>query len=1270
MADATVRKEFRPLLQPKVAQGASSAQVVWARVKGYPSWPAQVLSEAAARKKLGKVSHKDVDVPVMFFGTLEIAWIGRADVVTFSEGIQKGFLGRGKHKTFLKAVAQVMDFLACNGKKSKAPQQWWCKPLSPDDFGPKVGSSKQQDISSPSQSADDDASASESEHSSSDAEPAADANASGGSGVRDTVSASSSSEDDSESEQHASGNGVAPNHHRDDVISLEEQAILKLPIEIRRLAGIKVVKKPPGESAPRARRMPDVAASTLGEHTAGVLKVAASPVPIKEQQPASKPATSVEDLGDVGQPASTAAVAVAQEAALPLKGEYGVNERDEYTAKERDSGSDATTGGDAPADSDSPAGGEATMGADADASPVGELSAVEVMAGSGTPVDGDVAMAEDASADDAVPLAEDAAPAGSPTAGGIADDVTDTVVEKIAAALVAATDDVEATARIAEDAAPAESDSAAAVREAANGAQQPAASVPEASESVIGDHVAQDVKAAAGATASSEAAASVEDACAAAAGAPAPPPDTALEQATAMNGLGKHDVGGALPPSLKPRPLSKEAARADMLERKRLRERERREEAKRKRLRKSSGNGSDPSADPPLPCGESDDAGTPHTGGDLVMFDAAAELGPAGWLSRVRERRAMCSGRQGSGTDVAAPDRRPVKAVRSVGPDSPSRVPAVFFDAALAPLPPPPPQQRIAAAVLPASVPAVPTASVERAAASRSARSGGGAAGSVSTRAPEQQQQQARSSSSEDALDAEAAAALQMMGMCIAQPSSSKPDVLPPAPPPSRRPKRPPPVEGFMWPECGPLLPDCQESFVPPGEWLNVRPPQYEHIKRSVWLSKRRPGRQHKDNVSVCYCVPPDTEHDAQGLQASVPGHAGCKAGCLNRQSFVHCDPRACPCGEQCGNKPFHLLKMPRIQTFLTENRGHGVRAMQFIARGTFVVEYVGEVLDSKELDTRMAHARAIGEEHFYIMELDNGLFVDARYRGNQARLLNSSCDPNCETQKWHDAATGEARIAIFARRDIAPGEELTYDYFFEHYGTVAQLGSSFRCMCGAKNCRGTMDVNPEKRRDLGRRVEVLWEDDGIFYQGTIIGFNPANRKHVVLYDDGNQEKVCLEEVQHRWLTHEVAPAVAAAAAAAHPLRIPGNGIAVGHAVPVEPPPPPRNGGHSVSPNAAALRPPPALLNAILGVQLKPCSVPLFQHSSTPPVSNQIAWALPSHMQVPCMVPGMAVAQCSGRMPRSMPGSMAQVFSSSVLAGMPASEMSTVSLFKAIMNRG
>ena len=55
---------------------------------------------------------------------------------------------------------------------------------------------------------------------------------------------------------------------------------------------------------------------------------------------------------------------------------------------------------------------------------------------------------------------------------------------------------------------------------------------------------------------------------------------------------------------------------------------------------------------------------------------------------------------------------------------------------------------------------------------------------------------------------------------------------------------------------------------------------------------------------------------------------------------------------------------------------------------------------------------------------------IDAKYKGNRARFINHSCQPNCETQKW--LIDGETCVCIFALRDILPGEELTYDYHLQ----------------------------------------------------------------------------------------------------------------------------------------------------------------------------------------------------------------------------------------------
>jgi SET domain-containing protein len=70
-------------------------------------------------------------------------------------------------------------------------------------------------------------------------------------------------------------------------------------------------------------------------------------------------------------------------------------------------------------------------------------------------------------------------------------------------------------------------------------------------------------------------------------------------------------------------------------------------------------------------------------------------------------------------------------------------------------------------------------------------------------------------------------------------------------------------------------------------------------------------------------------------------------------------------------------------------------------------VEYTGEVITEGERLQRMAAARHRAAVHFYVMELQKSLYIDAEHMGNNARFMNSSCDPNCETQKWKDAATG-----------------------------------------------------------------------------------------------------------------------------------------------------------------------------------------------------------------------------------------------------------------------
>lgn len=89
---------------------------------------------------------------------------------------------------------------------------------------------------------------------------------------------------------------------------------------------------------------------------------------------------------------------------------------------------------------------------------------------------------------------------------------------------------------------------------------------------------------------------------------------------------------------------------------------------------------------------------------------------------------------------------------------------------------------------------------------------------------------------------------------------------------------------------------------------------------------------------------------------------------------------------------------------------------------------------------------------------------IDACRRGNRARFINHSCEPNCETQKW--VVKGELAIGFFATKDVPADSELTFDYNFERYGDKPT-----KCHCGAPTCRGFIGGS-------GDRYEGLAVDD------------------------------------------------------------------------------------------------------------------------------------------------------------------------------------------------
>lgn len=146
---------------------------------------------------------------------------------------------------------------------------------------------------------------------------------------------------------------------------------------------------------------------------------------------------------------------------------------------------------------------------------------------------------------------------------------------------------------------------------------------------------------------------------------------------------------------------------------------------------------------------------------------------------------------------------------------------------------------------------------------------------------------------------------------------------------------------------------------------------------------------------------------------------------------------------------------------------GRGVFATRPIAKGARVAEYLGERISHREADRRY-EAKAADDNHTFLFTVDDKVVIDAGVKGNAARFINHGCDPNCETR------IEDARVFIFAIRDIEAGEELTYDYMIGRSpNDPPNVDEVFKCVCGSPKCRGTMlTPREEAKKKKGRRAK------------------------------------------------------------------------------------------------------------------------------------------------------------------------------------------------------
>src|ERR1700694_1365068 len=139
---------------------------------------------------------------------------------------------------------------------------------------------------------------------------------------------------------------------------------------------------------------------------------------------------------------------------------------------------------------------------------------------------------------------------------------------------------------------------------------------------------------------------------------------------------------------------------------------------------------------------------------------------------------------------------------------------------------------------------------------------------------------------------------------------------------------------------------------------------------------------------------------------------------------------------------------------------GLGLFATRPIKKGAKIVRYIGPLLDSKK-------KKDDAIENKYLFELNNRWTIDGSVRKNIARYINHACKPNAES----DVMPRKRKVVIRAIKNIAPGEEINYDYGTDYFKAYLKPIGCKCAACEKKRKKQRAEARAERLR-LKARAE------------------------------------------------------------------------------------------------------------------------------------------------------------------------------------------------------
>lgn len=158
-----------------------------------------------------------------------------------------------------------------------------------------------------------------------------------------------------------------------------------------------------------------------------------------------------------------------------------------------------------------------------------------------------------------------------------------------------------------------------------------------------------------------------------------------------------------------------------------------------------------------------------------------------------------------------------------------------------------------------------------------------------------------------------------------------------------------------------------------------------------------------------------------------------------------------CSCSffpDKCKNRCVQLGCSLPLNIFDAGEKGYGLQCRELIEKGRFVIEYIGEVIGPDEVKKRQSDTNYVLTIKEIFRDHTEVTYIDPSIRGNQSRFINHGCNPNL-IMILVRYGTPQIHVGLFALRDIAAYEELTYDY-----GASTSEFCLKKCLCGSTNCR------------------------------------------------------------------------------------------------------------------------------------------------------------------------------------------------------------------------